>query len=272
MAFLPLYAAFLPLYTAFLLLVAGAPAPVDKGSVDGSAALFFRDAFQRVCPADDATHFDHLLPGTAEVEDGVVWTANGRSAGEADAIPLFVHVPKTGGTSLNAVLLEAVHAAGRRFCSIGVGDTRLSDGAADVALYAGCDVLSGELDGSIRFQVPSRPFTLLRDPVLRALSQYEHHNTHGRYEADSKTHAQRLTEFFSPSLCNQNTAHYCAKLSDPSKCGEHGWCGIFHNHQTTTLVGSRAYGEKLRATLRRDTAAVVCAAEAQLAGMAVVGR
>lgn len=79
-----------------------------------------------------------------------------------------------------------------------------------------------------------------------------------------------LSLFRRPSLAWSNKDAFAALLHPRSKCDAFGWCGIFHNHQASTLVGSRDYPLLLREHLFGNKA-VLCAATAQLDQMAFVG-
>ena len=122
--------------------------------------------------------------------EAAVWRnakAMGAYAGARDGAPaVFVHVPKTAGTSLNLVLAKAAKKQKRSFCEVTFRD--LDDAARRAALARSCGVFSAETDVSV---LPflgvrrAKAFTFLRDPLRRVASQYEHHLAGGRVASDA---------------------------------------------------------------------------------------
>ena len=122
--------------------------------------------------------------------EAAVWRnakAMGAYAGARDGAPaVFVHVPKTAGTSLNLVLAKAAKKQKRSFCEVTFRD--LDDAARRAALARSCAVFSAETDVSV---LPflgvrrAKAFTFLRDPLRRVASQYEHHLAGGRVASDA---------------------------------------------------------------------------------------
>ncbi|KAH8076205.1 hypothetical protein JL721_196 [Aureococcus anophagefferens] len=84
--------------------------------------------------------------------EAAVWRhakAMGAYAGARDGAPaVFVHVPKTAGTSLNLVLAKAAKQQKRSFCEVTFRD--LDDAARRAALARSCGVFSAETDVSAR--------------------------------------------------------------------------------------------------------------------------
>ncbi|KAH8063756.1 hypothetical protein JL722_2943 [Aureococcus anophagefferens] len=80
--------------------------------------------------------------------EAAVWRhakAMGAYAGARDGAPaVFVHVPKTAGTSLNLVLAKAAKQQKRSFCEVTFRD--LDDAARRAALARSCGVFSAETD------------------------------------------------------------------------------------------------------------------------------
>ena len=129
----------------------------------------------------------------------------------------FIHIPKTGGTTLNHRFKEIRrnHDSLCHYCQI-FTTTQFDPKRQHRHLYQRCCILSGEFDGSVRFETSSSAFSasrtwtsspaassdsmtvtssfsssdllvsrpvvdlvLLRDPIRRAVSQFEHHRAHG---------------------------------------------------------------------------------------------
>jgi len=152
--------------------------------------------------------------------------------GNASSKAVFVHIPKTAGTALT----ETLHA--------------LSDMTGVVAHSCGCSqhalqsclplteqafqVMSGEFVSTefleLLKEVPSETtiWTMLRNPILRTLSQIERHNRHGRIsEAD-------VHKFLLGGSCPWDINKFCNTLTNPKKCLDDP-CNIFSNHQSAVL-------------------------------------
>jgi len=190
-----------------------------------------------------------------------------------------------------------------------------SSSSAHVAA-GGCSIVSGELDVSIvaevntalkkkwlksrkktkdlsTSQVPeedvegraaaygAQPITMLRDPIARAVSQFEHHRSRGRFQGqlhrwsstsgDSKESLAParalLQQLVNPQMCHQSHARpteQCNSLSSPLKCNANGWCGVFQDHQTEALAGFGSLPEKQRVSKRRSRDQLLCAAHRSL--------
>ena len=203
------------------------------------------------------------------------------------------------------------------------------------AAVDGCSIVSGELDASIVPEInaalkkrwlkrrknrnkPSssltpeedvaaatgaaygaQPITMLRDPIARAVSQFEHHRSRGRFQgqlhkssssSNSDSESLRgsdgmdavtrgdtkeslaaaralLEQLVSPQACHQLEARptkQCHSLSSPLKCNANGWCGVFQDHQTESLAGFASLPEKQRVGKRRSGDQLLCAAHRSL--------
>ena len=67
---------------------------------------------------------------------------------------LFIHIPKTAGTSLNAILREASVNEKRTFCELSFRE--LDDRSSRFRRARSCHLVSAETDVSALFQWPSR--------------------------------------------------------------------------------------------------------------------
>ena len=100
-----------------------------------------------------------------------------------------------------------------------------------------------------------RAMTMLRDPIARTLSQFEHHISRDRFfekgaaasssndttvplletvEEAQRRRSRTLLDLVSPQRCPQTdrrSAAQCAALTNPRKCRANGWCGIFQNRR-----------------------------------------
>jgi len=140
----------------------------------------------------------------------------------------FLHIPKTGGTSLNFLLKAAGPLAHKSFCEL---PTKRLTRRHTPEIYDTCDIVSGEFDASHRFQNsvartgPVYDFVFLRDPLKRVISQYEHHSSHGRFEEERDSWDTVVKRLVTEGACEQDQAKYCSLLADPDKCLGGGWCG-----------------------------------------------
>jgi hypothetical protein len=209
-------------------------------------------------------------PDAASVEAARVW---GHLAPSSRAKGLFLHIPKTAGTTLNSILREAAQREARTFCELSFRE--LDDRATRFGKARSCHLVSAETDVSALLQWPSRKtvaaFTFLRDPLLRAVSQVEHHRAAGGriLGGDARSALIRLV---SPNLCPQlERDARCRFLRHPAKCLAGGWCGLFQNHQTQILAGALHVSEEARGAVRRSGENLLCAATKSLHALPVVG-
>ena len=196
-------------------------------------------------------------------------------------------MPKTGGTSLCAILKELVHGSGQTY--VGLKASAISTLTPSVILQAiqsrqggaggiggHATVLTGEFDWSIERLLRSmgrgyqlRPIVLMRDPILRAASQYQHH-VRMRRLGRSPSEMERV---FDRVQCSQQTKgeESCRQLQNPSRCAGAGWCGIFQNAQADALAGAAFLSPAERVALRRSSSTLLSAAERNLRAAAFVG-
>ncbi len=207
---------------------------------------------------------------SASVEASRVWSHLTPITNEKG---LFIHIPKTAGTSLNSILREASVNEQRSFCELSFRE--LDDRSSRFRRARSCDLVSAETDVSALLQWPSRKsvaaFTFLRDPLSRAVSQVEHHRSVGGriVDGDPRTTLVRLV---SPNLCPQlERDARCRFLRHPAKCLAGGWCGLFQNHQTQILAGALHVSEEARGAVRRSGENLLCAAKKSLDALPVVG-
>ncbi|KAJ8601238.1 hypothetical protein CTAYLR_003243 [Chrysophaeum taylorii] len=183
---------------------------------------------------------------------------------------LFLHIPKTGGTTLNLVLAEAARRERRSFCELSFAD--LEAPRRRRAKARSCDLLSAETDVSIAGALQGSRvalFVFLREPLSRVASQFEHHLAAGRMPGASRLD---LVEVASPRLCPQlERDAQCASLAHPRKCRAGGWCTIFQNHQTHVLAGAQHFSTDANSALRRTSSNLLCAARNNLKTLAAVG-
>lgn len=186
-------------------------------------------------------------------------------------LAFFVHIPKTAGTTLDAILERAAAAQGAAFTILRFKDLEKPAARARVALKY--DVVSAETDVSIlaSLSVPRTAlFTFLREPLARVASQYEHHLASGRL-ADHETYGD-IIRVVSPHICSQlERDAQCAGLRHPRKCRAGGFCTVFQNHQTHVLAGAQHFSKGARSATRRSSANLLCAATRVLHALSTVG-
>jgi hypothetical protein len=156
------------------------------------------------------------------------------------------------------------------------------------------DERGGAAQGSEAVAVGAQPITMLRDPLARAVSQFEHHRSRGRFrgplprsdhrgsgdadDGDGRRAALAravLRQLASPQTCPQletRPSRQCASLSNPAKCAANGWCGLFQDHQVECLAGAASFSSDQRAAKRRSGDQLLCAAHRTLTStLAFVG-
>ena len=186
--------------------------------------------------------------------------------------------------------LKGPRAAGLRFTSLRAEEVRSAEalrrsvslpaggGTQSGATPSGSRIVAGEFDWSatrvLSPPVPRaggspRPIVLLRDPILRALSQYNHHLRKGRLASASEDDIRRLMD---PAHCSQLAAGDapCDRLANPARCAGSGWCGVFQNAQAEALAGAAFWDASEREGARRSYASLQCAAERNLRRAAFV--
>uniref|UniRef100_A0A7S3JNM2 Glycosyltransferase family 92 protein n=1 Tax=Aureoumbra lagunensis TaxID=44058 RepID=A0A7S3JNM2_9STRA len=193
------------------------------------------------------------------------------------SLVLFAHIPKTGGTNLNLVLRDAAAIENIKFCQLKF--TELEDKKNIQTKSAqNCHMISAETDLSfpyvIRHTKRIAVFTILRDPIARLASQYEHHLAAGRIRTENlhRTHGD-IVRLASPRLCSQleRDAVQCSMLAHPRKCRAGGFCTLFQNHQTHILAGAQYFSKSARSASRRSAANLLCAATNSLQALISVG-
>ncbi len=232
-----------------------------------------RDLQRLVAPLDRHGHCNAFFSATREAESAPSF--------EEGTTLRFLHIPKTGGTTLNDLLEVAAPLSKRVFCELATKKLTLQH-IPD--LYKNCDVISGEFDGSHRFQLPIADtgpvadLVLLRDPIRRAISQYEHLRYKGRFtQAEVETGGSNKWDtvargLFTGSSCSAKWAHdICARLTDGDKCLGGGFCGLLRNHQTQMLAGARLFAPQLRMAVRETPQRLLCTAQRALSSMSIVG-
>ena len=184
---------------------------------------------------------------------------------------LFLHIPKTGGHTIDA-LLEAPVVPGRLCRVPGAGASTAS------TVWAKCEcaaLLSLEADGAFvahyRQQCgPQRPvLTMLRDPATRAISAWNHQVSKNR-GASRSLRAPTATGGVLHPACQHDRA-FCEALADPAKCRLRGSCGLFQNHQVLTLVGSFGRSLSDMVSLERNSTALLETALGTLTGLEAFG-
>jgi len=124
--------------------------------------------------------------------------------------------------------------------------------------------------------VIAQPITMIREPIARTISQFEHHMSHDRFKLELKTKTndrdtssqllvthKELIKLVTPSLCDQMSRHknnQCRKLTNPLKCKANGWCSLFQNHQSESLAGAMSFSNSKSESLRRSSDQLLCSA------------
>lgn len=229
------------------------------------------------------------LPRGAHTQTPAASTPSGSSqareqpAGQAAPLALFVHIPRTGGHSIEDNLL---HLATGWSHSCMITTRKGSEVGPDSERRAGsegvyscqCPAVSGKLDANFALRVwkqdavtrcgrLGRTFTMLRNPTKRAVSQRSHFL---RVRTDDElVHAARERGVFS-STCEHKAA-FCRALSDPTKCRLRGSCGLFQDLQSCFLAGhsKRTLDEQI--ALSRNDSALAAAAETNLLALDAFG-
>mmetsp|Transcript_39763 Transcript_39763/g.67648 ORF Transcript_39763/g.67648 Transcript_39763/m.67648 type:complete len:329 (+) Transcript_39763:208-1194(+) len=127
--------------------------------------------------------------------------------------------------------------------------------------------------------------TVLRDPIARAVSQFEHHISRNRYDfsapgdgggGDAVQQQQQqqqvrkneaLKAVVSPQLCPQlerRPSKKCRALTNELKCRGNGWCGLFQDHQAESLAGAMSLTLANAQAKRRSSDQLLCEARKAL--------
>lgn len=141
-----------------------------------------------------------------------------------------------------------------------------------------CLFLTGEFDGSCAFYNLSQGsaysgFTLLREPVARAISQHEHLLSRG--QLGSLVAWDDLGSL--AGMGNSTDCHYprqealCAGLRSRGKCAAAGFCGLYANHQAQSLVGAQHFTQGTARRLRGSEDSFACAAGAFARSLLMIG-
>ena len=145
--------------------------------------------------------------------------------------------------------------------------------------------------------------TFLREPIARAVSQYEHHKAEAVRQRAARLGSHGpfgdIVRVVSPQLCPQlereargaptlrattvgdeaepprpaplSAQAQCATLRDPRKCRAAGWCGLFQNHQCEVLAGAQFAPARERARKRTSGGQLLAQARAALRGLPFFG-
>lgn len=152
--------------------------------------------------------------------------------GNAPSKAVFVHIPKTAGTALRDSLHELSNLTGITMRSCGYSQQELQ--SCLPLKEQTSQIMSGEFVSTelleLLKEVPSETtiWTMLRNPMLRTLSQIEHHKRSKRI-SDADVH-----QFLLGGSCPWDTNNLCNKLTNPKKCLDDS-CNIFSNHQSAVL-------------------------------------
>lgn len=285
----------------------GAASPTTSSAVAGAyCEVATSDAHRRLPlqlldPKSASTQNDLLDP--VDATESTPWSnwlprvVYGRSIGSR--VP---HTPATEASSSSSPSSSAHVAA--RGCSIVSGELDVSIVAeVNAALKKKWFKSHKMKEDSSASQIPeedgeggaaaygAQPITMLRDPIARAVSQFEHHRSRGRFQgqlrrwssssnSDGVTSSRSgdseeslaaaralLQQLASPQACHQSQARptkQCNSLSSPLKCNANGWCGVFQDHQTEALAGFGSLPEKQRVNKRRSGDQLLCAAHRSL--------
>ena len=184
---------------------------------------------------------------------------------------LFVHIPKTGGHSIDA-LLALAHVPSR-LCHVPP-----SPDSSQVWKRCSCSSLvSIETDGAFTVDYRRRcgrqsraTFTMLRDPATRAISEWNHHTMkRSRGSAPSMIHPLDPGGVLH-TTCSHDP-RFCSSLADPTKCRLRGSCGLFQNHQVLTLAGTHGRTLPEMVSLERNNTALLLEARTHLMAMTTFG-
>lgn len=202
---------------------------------NGGAQVASADAAHYVIPGSGPPQLQQLtapaslascpngLDATKDMDDPSI-----RPANPQDVTFRFLHIPKTGGTSMNFLLKAAGPLAHKSFCEL---PTKRLTRRHTADVYQTCDIVSGEFDASHRFQNeaaatgPVYDFVFLRDPMKRVISQYEHHSSHHRFDEETDSWDVVVKRLVTEGECERDQARFCSLLADPDKCLGGGWCG-----------------------------------------------
>lgn len=186
-------------------------------------------------------------------------------------LAVFLHIPKTAGTTLNLILGAAARTERLKFCQLSFAD--LDRPRRRSAAAQSCDLMSAETDISIlpSLQQPRVAlFAFLREPITRVVSQYEHHLSSGRLSSHQSP--ADILRVVSPQLCQQLERDAdCYSLRHPRKCRAGGWCSIFQNHQTHVIAGAQHLSTDAASAIRRSSLNLLCAATNVLQALPAVG-